>query len=98
MTKSSMLALLLLASAAGASAADENNGASPVPDKKDKVICHTEKVTGSRSKVYRTCMTRAEWDELASKTKKGLDDMARQAGGGANSSFDPSKAPGVGGN
>ena len=48
--------------------------------KSEKVICKTKKVTGSRTKVKRTCMTKAQWDELAERTKKSMDDFSRNAG------------------
>ncbi|MBS1239578.1 MAG: hypothetical protein H6R45_284 [Proteobacteria bacterium] len=93
MKKSSMLALLLLTSAVGVSAAEENAGAGAVPAKEDKVRCKSEKVTGSRSRVKRICMTESQWEEQAARTKKGLDEMARHAMGGTNSAFDPANAP-----
>lgn len=46
---------------------------------KDKKICRTEKVTGSRTRVNRICLTRAQWDELHRNTKMGLDEMGRAA-------------------
>jgi hypothetical protein len=46
---------------------------------KEKLVCRTEKLTGSRTKVRRICMTRAQWDEVAQQTKKGLDDFSRSA-------------------
>ncbi|WP_336977496.1 hypothetical protein [Altererythrobacter fulvus] len=91
MKKSCMLALLVLTAATGVSATE--NGGQEAP-KKEKMICKSEKVTGSRTKVRRTCMTQTQWDELAASTKKGLDEMGRNAAGGANSSFDPSKMGG----
>ncbi|WEK47117.1 MAG: hypothetical protein P0Y56_02190 [Candidatus Andeanibacterium colombiense] len=84
------LAVLLLTTTVSVSAADEK---APV-DKKDKVICRTDKMTGSRTRVRRTCMTRAQWDDLAAKTKKGLDEFNGSAAGGTNSAWNPSNGPG----
>lgn len=92
MKKSCMLALLVLTAATSVSAA-ENEGAEP--PKKEKMICKRDKVTGSRTKVNRICMTKEQWDKLAASTKKGLDEMGRNAAGGANSAWDPSKAGGL---
>lgn len=50
--------------------------------KKEKKICRSERVTGSLTRVNRICLTRAEWDEVAARTKKGLDEMASSAAGG----------------
>lgn len=61
----------------------------------DKVVCKSEKMTGSRTKTRRICMTRAEWDNLASRTKRGMDDFNRSAAGGANSSFNTANLGGT---
>ncbi|KPL67719.1 hypothetical protein SZ64_06060 [Erythrobacter sp. SG61-1L] len=91
MKKSCLLALLVLTAATGVSAAEGESQEAP---KKEKMICRKDKVTGSRTKVNRICMTKAQWDQQAAATKKGLDEMGRNAAGGANSSFDPSKMGG----
>jgi hypothetical protein len=63
---------------------------------KAKKVCRSEKVTGSRTKVRRVCMTQADWDDLAARTKKGLDEMARGAAGGTRSAFEGAgAAPGT---
>ncbi len=95
MKKGCVLALLLLTAATGVSAAEGESQEAP---KKEKMICKKDKVTGSRTKVNRICMTKAQWDQLAATTKKGMDEMGRSAAGGANSSWNPANAPGVGGN
>ncbi len=33
--------------------------------KEEKLICRTEKVIGSRAKKRKTCLTRAQWEEVA---------------------------------
>lgn len=47
----------------------------------NKIVCKTEKITGSRTKVRRVCMSRRDWDELALNTRRGvnmLEDDANQ--------------------
>jgi|GEM_PF-1313977 len=46
----------------------------------EKKVCRTEKVTGSRTKRNRVCMTQAEWDELADQTMKNMSDFSRASG------------------
>lgn len=72
----SMLSLTLLIAASSAIAADD--AANPQDD--DKQICKTEPITGSRSRVRKICMTRAEWDELSRKTQKDMVDFRRDSG------------------
>lgn len=76
-------ALLLLVPESGALAASDNADRPA----KEKKVCRSEKITGSLTRVRRICMTQAEWDELARRTKKGLDDAQRDAAGGMNSQF-----------
>lgn len=88
------IALCALATAGVAIAADPEQTEIKDPKKDpDKVICKSEKMTGSRTKTRRICMTRAEWDGLSRATKKGMDDFNRSAAGGLKSSFDPGAAP-----
>ena len=49
-------------------------------DTKDKLICRSEPVTGSRTQVKRTCMTQAQWDDLAERTRNGLRQFDQQSG------------------
>lgn len=63
---------------AGAIAADQDKLQAP---KKEKLICKSQKVTGSRTKVNRACLTKKQWDDIAATTKKGLDEMGRSASG-----------------
>jgi hypothetical protein len=44
-----------------------------------EVTCRTEPVLGSRTRVNRVCMTRAEWNQLAQETRRGQDQMMRNA-------------------
>lgn len=48
----------------------------------NKVICHTDQETGSRTRVNRVCHTRAEWAQLQQETEKGIRDMGRQENSG----------------
>ncbi|KRA83811.1 hypothetical protein [Altererythrobacter sp. Root672] len=50
--------------------------------KQEKKICRTDRVTGSLTRSTRICLTRAQWQEVHRRTKQGLDDTVRQAGGG----------------
>jgi hypothetical protein len=88
-----ILAAAVLAASTGLSAAAQE--AAREEPKKEKKICRSEKVTGSLTRVNRICLTQAQWDELAARTRRGLDEMGRAAGGGTNSAWDPNKAPGA---
>ena len=47
----------------------------------EKKICRTSKMTGSLTRRTRICMTEAEWRELATRTRKGLEEMGQSASG-----------------
>lgn len=47
-----------------------------------EVVCRTEPVTGSRTRVNRTCMTRAEWRTLEGNYAKDIRDLQGSAAGG----------------
>jgi hypothetical protein len=72
-----LAATLAFAVSAPAMAADEQ----PEADKKEKLICRTELATGSRVRKTRLCLTEAQWAELHTKTKKGIDEHNRNYGG-----------------
>ena len=44
-----------------------------------KVVCRTERVTGSLTRVNRTCMTRQEWNMLRERTSRSVEDMNRKS-------------------
>jgi len=44
-----------------------------------EVTCRSEPVLGSRTRVTRICMTRAEWNQLAQETRRGQDQVMRNA-------------------
>ena len=73
-----MAAGIVLATTSAAYAKDNDKDS-----KEEKVICKTEKVTGSRTKTKRICMTEQEWAQLAAETRKDVDDLSRnrQLGG-----------------
>lgn len=81
MSKSLFLAILIASASIGTGAQASAREDAPTAPKKEKMICKSEKVTGSRTKVNRVCMTRKQWDQLAANTKKGLDEMGRSAPG-----------------
>ena len=77
------IALCALATAGVAVAADPEQTEIKDPKKDpDKVICKSEKMTGSRTKTRRVCMTVKQWEDQADATKKGMDEFGRSAAGG----------------
>lgn len=58
-----------------------------------KKICRTERITGSLTRVRRTCLTEAEWRELATRSRRSVEDTQRDAAGGTNPSFTECNAP-----
>lgn len=86
---SAAFALALIAGAGSPAAAERDGQNQP---KKEKMICKSQKVTGSRTKVNRICMTKDQWEQLAANTKKGLDEMGRSASGSGVCRFeDPNR-------
>ena len=73
-----VFAALLVLAASGASAKDEDNSQT-AEAAKEKKICKTEKVTGSLTRVRRTCLTQREWDRLAEVTRRGVEGLERDA-------------------
>jgi len=69
MTKTLVLALVALLSATGAAASVPAQQAAEEEEK----ICKTERVTGSRTRTQRICLTEAQWRELAASTKNSID-------------------------
>jgi len=97
MSKNRFLVAMLLAMAIvtpAAHAKDRDADAQPDPNKK---ICRNEKMTGSLTRVTRTCMTQAEWAKLAETTNKSIDDLNRnQARFSAQKAGDGPVNPGLG--
>lgn len=87
MKKIGIAAVTALALAWGAPAsADEGNTAKDDPN---RVICKSDPSTGTRIRKSRKCMTKAQWDELADKTKQNIDDYSRLAGSKAPTGTNP---------
>jgi tryptophan 2,3-dioxygenase len=72
----------------GQAAAQEQNGRDP-----DKRVCKTEKITGSLTRVRRTCMTQREWDQLAQSTRDDVEDISRDANRGIVNNATASPVP-----
>lgn len=66
-----------IAMAAGASTANAQNKPEEEP-KKEKKICKSEPVTGSLTRVRRTCLTQSEWDELSDRTIKQVGEFVKR--------------------
>jgi hypothetical protein len=78
-TRSTIFAAVLAVTIAPASvAAQEESGEPAKPEKK---ICRTEKMTGSLTRRTRICLTEAQWREVNSRTRKGVDEMVSGASG-----------------
>ncbi|MCL6251152.1 hypothetical protein M3P36_08865 [Altererythrobacter sp. KTW20L] len=45
----------------------------------NEVVCRSEPVTGSRTRVNRTCLTRRDWSLLSEDTRRGIDHLDRDA-------------------
>jgi hypothetical protein len=91
-----LLALMMLVSAGSVSAADgdkdKDTGKSASTDQKeksdkdqDKVICRSDRATGSLTRVNRICHTRAQWNEIAEEARKNVNDISRRQNIGADS-------------
>jgi hypothetical protein len=65
---------------AGGTAVNAADSDSQDNTKEEKMVCKTEKVTGSRTKTKRTCLTEKEWDEIAAQSRQGMDRINSQAG------------------
>ncbi|MFV3130663.1 hypothetical protein [Niveispirillum sp. KHB5.9] len=81
-----MVGLALLAvSGAGAQEAEKPAMSEPIvqtaPAKDDgsRLVCKTEKETGSRVKRNKICKTKQEWNEMRQNTNKQLDEYGKQA-------------------
>ena len=75
--KSSLAAVAALSLALGSAAVAQD-----APPPQEKKICHSEKMTGSLTRVRRICMTEREWQEMHLRSKHSLEDTVRDAAGG----------------
>jgi hypothetical protein len=67
---------------ADAAAAAAESAANAEDDPLQEVVCRTERITGSLTRRRRTCMTRAEWNDIEARTQEELRRQGRQASGG----------------
>jgi len=81
-------ALAVTGIAVSAQESQESQGQQEEP-KKEKKICRTERATGSLTRRTRICMTDAQWRELNSRTRRGVDEMNSAASGGKMCVPDP---------
>lgn len=74
-------AAVLLMTAAGAIAAPPPPEAEAEAEQpaREKKICRTEKITGSLTRVRRTCLTQRQWDEMALNTRRAIEGLERDA-------------------
>ena len=72
-----LVAALLASGTAATAAAPDPNGSQDA--RKEKRICKTEKITGSLTRVRRTCYTQREWDRLAEIARRENDLITRDA-------------------
>ena len=87
--KIGILGIALLALSAGAMAAAPAEQPADEGAQQEKKICRVDRATGSLTRRTRICLTRAEWNELHRRTKRGLDDFNRGASGGCRPPADP---------
>ena len=72
MTKVWLAAALLLAPAFASQALAAESEASAEAPKKEKLICRVDRATGSRVRVNRVCLTRAQWEEVEEQKRLSL--------------------------
>jgi hypothetical protein len=77
-----MVAAGVFLTTGGVGLAQGDTRQSEAEPEKEKKICRTDKATGSLTRRTRVCMTRAEWNELSARTRKGIDEMTGGASGG----------------
>lgn len=58
------------------------------PDPGEEVVCRRERVTGSLTRIRRTCMTRNEWNDVEARTRDALNETNRGASGGVECRID----------
>ncbi len=55
------------------------SNASEEEEESERVICRSEPVLGSRTRVNRVCMTKAQWDYQAERTREEVNRMGRNS-------------------
>ena len=58
------------------------------PDPGEEVVCRRERVTGSLTRVRRTCLTRNEWAQVEANTRDDMIRSGRNASGGMECKMD----------
>ncbi len=71
------------ATAQTTAAAPAAEAAPAEPDPGEEVICRRDRATGSLTRVNRVCKTRNEWNNTHANTRDNMNDMSRNASGGA---------------
>ena len=72
-----LVAALLTSGTVAVAAAPDTDGSQVA--QKEKRICKSEKITGSLTRVRRTCYTQREWDRLAEIARRDQDLITRDA-------------------
>ena len=72
-----LVAALLTSGTVAVAAAPDTDGSQDA--QKEKRICKSEKITGSLTRVRRTCYTQREWDRLAEIARRDQDLHTRDA-------------------
>ena len=72
-----LVAALLTSGTVAVAAAPDTDGSQDA--QKEKRICKSEKITGSLTRVRRTCYTQREWDRLAEIARRDQDLITRDA-------------------
>jgi len=70
-------AALLLMAAGAISAQEVQVGSGDDAAAQEKKICRSQRMTGSLTRTTRICLTKAQWDELNTRTRKSVDDISR---------------------
>ena len=86
MKNHTLVAALALLGASAAFAQDSGEAPAPSPsgapsqaDTAEKKICHVERMTGSRIRATRICLTRAEWNRLSEGSQRNVDNLVKDA-------------------
>ena len=72
-----LLAAALLMTGTAATAQSDSEGREDA--QQEKRICKNQKITGSLTRVRRTCLTQREWDRMAEGTRRNIANLERDA-------------------
>jgi hypothetical protein len=76
-----MLATMIAVAVSAPALADDKDKENTQAPQKERKICRNETVTGSLVSKRRICMTAAEWDQLAQKSKHSVDRYTSRSSG-----------------